>query len=393
MKIFVFAHRFDIGGSQVNAIDLTAGLRDFHGHDVVIFATPGPMVKMAEKKGLRFLPAPTTNVYPTFTMMRALREAVRREQPDLIHVWDWWQFIDSYYAVHLLMRVPMVVTGTLMRIDRMLPKALPTMFMTPELVDVARATGRRQVELILPPVDVHLNAPDAVDPRPFRKRFGISSGDLTIVTVSRLAGPMKSESLRRTVDAVRRLGHDLPLRFLIVGDGDFRSELERLATEANIELGRNAVMLTGELLDPRPAYAAADIIVGMGGSALRGMAFAKPVVVVGEKGFSARFTQETAEYFYYKGIYGLGNCGSDNTQLVNDIRSLAVNPEQLPTLGKFSRNFILQYFSLEAICAKLSNICFAATEERTRLYVDIADGIRTAAVYLRERKFLFRFDG
>ena len=39
--------------------------------------------------------------------------------------------------------------------------------------------------------------------------------------------------------------------------------------------------LAGEMLDPRPAYAAADVVLGMGGSALRGMAFGKPLVVQG----------------------------------------------------------------------------------------------------------------
>ena len=84
---------------------------------------------------------------------------------------------------------------------------------------------------------------------------------------------MKGEGLHRTIDAVRTLGRDLPLRFVIVGDGTARIELERRANEVNTELGRSAVVLTGPLLDPRPAYASADIVVGMGGSALRGMAF------------------------------------------------------------------------------------------------------------------------
>ena len=66
-------------------------------------------------------------------------------------------------------------------------------------------------------------------------------------------------------------------------------------------------MLIGAMVDPRPAYAAADVVVGMGGSALRGMAFAKPVIVVGEKNFAEVFDQDTAQGFYDRGIYGLGD--------------------------------------------------------------------------------------
>ena len=54
--------------------------------------------------------------------------------------------------------------------------------------------------------------------------------------------------------------------------------------------GRQVVLLTGEIADPRSAYAAADVVVGQGGSALRGMAFGKPLIVVGEEGFSELLT-------------------------------------------------------------------------------------------------------
>jgi glycosyltransferase involved in cell wall biosynthesis len=227
-----------------------------------------------------------------------------------------------------------------------------------------------------------------VSPKPFIQRFGIKNGDITLVTVSRLATWMKAESLRRTVDAVRTLGRDLPLRLLIVGDGVARAELERLAAQTNAELGREAVVLTGALLDPRPAYAAADIFIGMGGSALRAMAFGKPVIVVGEQGFSAPFTSKTAEFFHYKGIFGVGDGRPDNAKLVADIRGLAEHPDQFLTLGTFSRQFVLKHFALEAVSSRLDEFCRAAAADPQPLRVAVADGFRTAAIWLRERRFL-----
>jgi glycosyltransferase involved in cell wall biosynthesis len=152
------------------------------------------------------------------------------------------------------MRIPMVVTdvGTY---PACCLKGLPTTFGTPELVDRARSTGRRRVELLLPPVDVDLNAPGAVDPAPFRNRYGSQEGEITVVTVSRLMEAMKGEGLLRTINVVRALGHDLPLRFILAGDGAARAKLEVVATDVNAELGRAAVIFTGSLLAPRPAYA------------------------------------------------------------------------------------------------------------------------------------------
>ena len=388
MKILVYAHRLEVGGTQLNAIELAAALRDLHGFEVVMFAQPGPMVRLIEEKSLRFLPAPDARFHPSPARMRALRDAVRREKPDLVHTWDWWQCLDAYCAVYLPMRIPMVVSDMMMDLTRVLPKRLPTTFGVPELVVRAKAANRHRVELIVPPVDVHYNAPGVVDPQPFRERYGIEKGDITLVTVSRLAEWMKAESLIRTVDAIRKLGRDLPLRFLIVGDGAARVKLERLANETNADLGRSAVVFTGALLDPRPAYAAADIVVGMGGSALRGMAFGKAVIIVGERGFSTPFTPESAGTFYYKGIYGIGNDNPSNARLVTDIRELIECPGRLSALGEFSRQFVVRYFSLETVSTRFAELCRKVVAETPSFRLATADGLRTAAVYLRERRFL-----
>src|SRR5260370_13866259 len=164
MKILVFTQHLELGGTQVNAIELAATLRDVHGFDVVLFSGPGPMIKFAEEKGLRVLLAPEARYHPSPTRIRALCHAIRDERPDLVHVLDWWQALDAYYATHLGLRIPMVVTDMMMSLTRRLPKRLPTTFGTPEIVDQARAKGRRCVELMLPPVDVHGNAPVACEP-------------------------------------------------------------------------------------------------------------------------------------------------------------------------------------------------------------------------------------
>ncbi len=388
MKILVFGHWLEVGGTQVNAIELAAALRDVHGHDVVYFATPGPMLELIEAKRLRFIPAPPATIHPSPARMRALRDALRRERPDVVHVWDWWQCLDAFYVAPLLMRIPMVLTDMSMNVARVLPKAIPTTFGTPELADRAKASGRRPVEVLLPPVDVRWNAPGAVDARPFRERHGVRGEAITLVSVSRLSAWMKGEALRRSIAAVRTLGREHPLRLLVVGDGEAREELRRLADAANRELGREAVVLVGALLDPRPAYAAADIVVGMGGSALRGMAFAKPVLVVGERGFAAPFGPETADDFYYRGLYGIGDGDPDNGRLTSVMRGLAGHRETFAALGEFSRRFVQEHFALEAVAGRLEKLLRAAAAAPPPLGLALADGLRTAAVWMRERRFL-----
>jgi hypothetical protein len=111
---------------------------------------------------------------------------------------------------------------------------------------------------------------------------------------------------------------------------------------------------------------------------------------VGEQGFSAPFTPATEKSFYYKGIYGQGVGGSSNQRLVADILGLVEQRDRLPALGEFSRQFVVQHFSLEAVSARLAECLRRAVDEMPGLYVSAADGVRTAAVYLRERRFLWR---
>ena len=139
-----------------------------------------------------------------------------------------------------------------------------------------------------------------------------------------------------------------PVRLVIVGDGQASDAVARRAADVNAAAGRNAILLTGGLADPAPAYAAADIIVGQGGSALRGMAFAKPLVVIGEEGFSELLTPESAPIFLRQGWYGLGpgSFGSGVSALRLAIDSLVNAPELRRELGLFGRRLVEERFSL-----------------------------------------------
>lgn len=90
---------------------------------------------------------------------------------------------------------------------------------------------------------------------------------------------MPSSARRRCGTAMATMGRSSPLR------GRCPALPKKLACGScsHDRPGRQAILLPGALLDPRPASAAA-IVIGMGGAALRGMAFAKAVVVIGEQG-------------------------------------------------------------------------------------------------------------
>jgi phosphatidyl-myo-inositol alpha-mannosyltransferase len=222
----------------------------------------------------------------------------------------------------------------------------------------------------------------SVDGGEFRARHGIGTGEVVATMVCRLVPELKLEGLLAACDAageLARAGH--PLRLVIAGDGPARTAVAKRAAQANAAAGREAVVLAGALDDPRPAYAAADITIGMGGSALRGMAFAKPLIVVGERGFSEALTPESAPTFLRQGWYGLGagSLGHGADGLRAALLRLLESPELRQTLGSFARQLVLDRFSLRQAAELQEAEYLAAIEQRVEPISIMADIARSSA--------------
>jgi glycosyltransferase involved in cell wall biosynthesis len=385
VKLLVLAHRLELGGTQINAIELAAELRDAQGFDVVVHATPGPALPYLRSKGLPFRPAPDARFHPSPARMRALRDLARQERPDLVHAWDWWQGLEAYVGLHLTKGQPLVISDMMMQLTRAMPRGVPTTFGFAGLRQQAERAGWRRTHLLLPPVDTDANVPNPALGRLFRQRHGLGADDILLVSVSRLAEFMKSESLVRSIRLIRAIGGELPLRLVIVGDGEARPRLQLLADDANRHLGRRAVDLVGAMEDPRPAYAAADIVLGMGGSALRGLAHAAPVIVLGENGFARPFAPETEASFLQTGMFGRGD-GSD-AALEAALRELAGQPSRRDALGHYGRGFVLRHHGLAGVAEGFARFCRAAVAAGSAPAARSIDCARVTYWYLRERRF------
>src|SRR5690606_18428584 len=140
-----------------------------------------------------------------------------------------------------------------------------------------------------------------IDGSTFRKEHGVADDELLVVSVSRLSIDLKLDALKDAIDGVAAVAGELHVRLLLVGEGDAAAELARRADAVNAAAGRTVVSLPGPMLDPREAYAAADVVVGMGSSALRAMAHGRPLIVQGERGFAKVFDEESAPEFFHAG--------------------------------------------------------------------------------------------
>lgn len=347
---------------MVTALDLATQLqRD--GHEVHIFAESGPLVAAVADRGLSYHEAPDTGTtkrqWPSPATSAALRRVCDDLQPDLVHSYEWPACLDALLGPYALDGVPLVASIMAMRVPRFMPRHVPLVVGTRVLHDELRRRGFAHVGLVEPPVDVHADHPDL--PSSFRQDHDIPQEAVLLAIVSRL-DPLKAESAHVAIAAVEELSERSDVRLAIVGDGRSATGLADHAEEVNARLGRRAVVMTGLLTDPRSAYVAADVVLGMGGSALRGLAFGKALVVLGTEGYAELFTPETSGEFLVQGFWGLGDGDLRPERLTSVVREVVVDPELRCELGGFGRRWVTERFALEQAGARLEQVLTAAVD-------------------------------
>ncbi|GLK14355.1 glycosyltransferase [Streptosporangium carneum] len=377
-RILVGLHHLELGGSQLNALDLATSVRDL-GHDVHVFAThtakPGPVADLVRDRGLpltliRHRLVRTRRAMPCRpAVAREIGRLAREKGAELVHSYEYPLILDAFYGT----RLPLVGTVYAMGVPSWIPRHVPVVAGTAAIADEARARGQ-WAELIEPPVNTDLDAPGAVDGAAFRAEYGIAPREVAVVVVSRLEPDMKAEGVERAMDALRVLGQRV--RLVVVGDGPSYEALARRGARVNAELGRHAVVMTGALADPRPAYAAADVTLGMGGSALRAMSFAKPLIVLGVRGFAKPMNPGTWDYFQTHGFFGSGLAPGE-PDLTAHLAELVAAPKRWAELGAWSRDLVVGRYGLAAAAATLDDVYRRALAAPAGAWLPVA--ARTAA--------------
>ncbi|MES2094817.1 MAG: glycosyltransferase [Actinomycetota bacterium] len=390
MKILVYPHDLAVGGSQLNAIEIAAAVAAL-GHEVAVFGRPGALVPRIHQLGLEFIEAPQPGRRPSPTVVSALERLIRHREVDVVHGYEWPPALEARLAVRHHRQTTAVATVMSMAVAPFIPRSMALLVGTQEIADAERAAGRRRIGLLEPPVDLVFNDANAdVGQSEFRRQFGLDPSRFTVTAVTRFAHELKLEGTLAAIAAVAAVNDALPVRLVLVGDGPARAIVEARAREANERVGPGTIVLTGQLDDPRAAYATADLALGMGGSALRALAFRQALVVQGERGFWQLLTPDSVSGFLVTGWYGVGTSAAEGAPTLERIlRDILPDARRRAELGAFGRHLVEHRFSLGRAADRQVEQYRLALEHPVgraeTLRADSAAFLRYGGYYLRKR--------
>lgn len=349
VRVIVYPHSMEMGGSQRNAIDIASSLKA-RGHDVLVFSPPGPLTGLVLERGLRHEVAPRPRIRPSNSVMSRLCEVAEEMNAEIVHGFEWPPAVEAVFGPYRRLNVPAVCSVMSMSVAPFLPRWLPLTVGTERILR-SEQSKRRHVTLLEPPVDTLWDRP--IGQRESKAHLGIDEDALVVVLVTRLARELKREGILAAISAVGRLASEFRVRLVIAGDGPIRAEVAAAAQRANAAAGTDVVLLTGDLPDPRRVYDAADVALGMGGSALRAMAFGKPLVVQGERGYWRLLEPASLHEFVDGGWFGIGDGADGAERLTALLRPLLADAASRGALGSFSRATVESRYGLEAATERL----------------------------------------
>ena len=292
MKVLHLTTHLNMGGITVYLLRLVRPLKDL-GIEMSVISSGGELTSTFNKHGAETyeFPIRTKNeLHPkVYAAVPRVARLVRENKISLIHAHTRITQVLAYWAGKLA-GVPVATTCHGFYKRRLGRRILP-------------AWGDRAIA-ISPPVEDSLiddfkinadkirliyNAVDVVDldtacrnhdPGKAKESFGFGASDPVIGVVARLVQDKGHEFL---IHAVPLLLKEFPaLRLLIVGEGKYRSLLEKMAAKAGIG---PAVLFTGNLIDISRPLAAMDVFIlpatwreGFGLSIVEAMACRKPVI-------------------------------------------------------------------------------------------------------------------
>ena len=345
---------FDIGGAETHVLELSKMLSHM-GIEVHVVSNGGVYVKELEDCGIRHYHVPLHNkqFINLFSSYKTLKKIITENNIRLVHA-------------HA--RIPAFICGLLKkRLDFFLVTtahgnfslAFPfrklsnwgdkTLAVSEDIKNYLCKNYKRvkpdNVFLTVNGIDTVRFSPD-IESESIFAELNLKRDTYKVLCVSRMDKPTGIVPLT-LAEIAKDLAKVKPVEIIIVGDGADMPEIKSLADDANKAMGK-FVHITGSRTDVNKFLPLCDVFVNVSRAAMEAMSAAKPVVLAGGQGYLGVFDESNVEIAVETNFTCRGLPDTTPDKMLSDIvKVLDMSKEERKKLGKYGREYIKRFYSLE----------------------------------------------
>jgi len=375
IKILRIIARLNIGGPAIHTILLTAGLNDQRFESTLVTGVEGRyegnMLDLAAAKGVKpiIIPQLRRNVDPIggLVTLFKLYRLMRRQKPHIVHTHTATAGLLGRLAARLA-GVPVIVHtfhGHVLRgyFGPILSEGLVWMErflarLSDRIVTVSEGQRRELAgygvapleKITVVPLGFELESLLACESHrgELRRELGLADDNKLVGIVARLV-PIKNHRL--FLQAAQVVAEAVPqARFLVVGDGELREELEAYACDLGLD---GKILFTGWRRDLARLYADLDVVAltsineGTPVSLIEALAAGVPVVATAVGGVPDVVVEGGTGYLVEVG---------DVKGMAAAIIELLRNPERAKEMGMAGRKAVYPKFSAQTLIANVEGL-------------------------------------
>jgi glycosyltransferase involved in cell wall biosynthesis len=424
MKVLRIIARLNVGGPARHVVWLTAGMQSAEYETVLVCGTVPPteddMGYFAEQLGVRPLifPEMSREVSPkdALTVVRLFR-LMLRERPDVVHthtakagtvgrlagfLYRWLapgaligrpracRFVHTYHGHIFHSYYGRFKTGLFLLIERALARVITDRIVVVseqqrrEINEVFHVGRAEQFKVIPLGIDTGVYANWRDRRSLMREELGVTDSDVLVGIVGRLTEIKNHAMFLSVAESFRQTSapDTARVRFVIIGDGNLRNELEDNARSLGLQ---DAVTFVGTRSDPENFYPALDIVAltshneGTPLTLIEAMANARPVIATEVGGVPDLLgaKEKTGDGFILCERGVLVQPG-DVHGFANGLRVLIADEGLQRALGERGSLFIRHKYSTERLIKDVSDLYQELVGRRRKTAV-LGHGVKSAS--------------